>query len=182
MTDARWKHIPGWEGWYEVSNQGVVRSLDRISTAGKNKAVWYAGKILAVPTTKKGYQLVVLSKPGCRVYRYVHRLVTEAFLGKPPYGLEVCHNNGVRADNRLENLRYDTRRNNALDRKAHGTCSTGEHTRGEKNGMAKLTQQAVLEIRANPTATLAQLAGRYNVSESAIHLARVNKTWKHVHA
>lgn len=174
-----WKAISGWEGWYEVSDQGRVRSLDRISIAGGFPAT-YKGKILATPPGKNGYQTVCLTSPGRRQYRNVHRLVAEAFIGPCPEGLEVCHQNGVRGDNRAVNLRYDTRSGNAKDRVAHGTASTGEKTRGERNGNAVLTAEAVMYIRANPQLSLNTLARELGVRFTTIHSARTGKTWRHV--
>lgn len=74
--------------------------------------------------------------------RYVHRLVLETFLGSPLEGMQACHNNGKRADNRLENLRWDTPSNNNLDKKKHGTWQGGE-----KNGMSKLKDAEVKSIK-----------------------------------
>jgi hypothetical protein len=121
MTTELWRPIPLWEGFYEVSDQGRVRSLDRIvkTAAGPRR---YLGKMLRPGTNRHGYPVVVLSRAGRRgKTAKVHRLVLEAFVGPCPDGMEGCHNNGDRADARLPNLRWDTPSANQYDRRLHGT-------------------------------------------------------------
>src|SRR3546814_4878852 len=93
---------------------------------------------------------------------YVHDLVTEAFIGPKPRGLEVCHNNGTRNDNRLVNLRYDTRSANAMDRHLHGTLP---NIRGEECLSAKLTEEDVRWIRRTGT-SIDRKSTRLNSSHS----------------
>jgi hypothetical protein len=109
-----WKPIKGWEGFYEVSSLGRVRSIDRVYPAltgtGILKPKLFKGKELKLRRFKDKYCTVNLSVKGINKKECnVHRLVAEAFIGACPEGLEVCHNNGVNTDNRAENLRYDTR-------------------------------------------------------------------------
>ena len=124
MVKVEWRRIPGWTDLYEVSDDGRVRSLDRRIVVpnpyGVLAARTYAGRELKLFVTGKGYPSVKLSRPGQRpVTVYVHEAVTTAFLGPRPVSLETCHGNGVPSDNRLENLRYDTCRANALDAQRH---------------------------------------------------------------
>lgn len=145
-----WRDVENWAGEYQVSDSGQVRSLDREAQVFRNGVGFetrrHKGKLLKPTATKNGYLLVSLTRPGgYRAYAYVHRLVAAAFLGPCPEGFEVCHNNGVRADNRPENLRYDTRSANALDRHAHGTMN---QARGEGHYFRKLTEADVRWIRA----------------------------------
>lgn len=175
-----WKAIENWSGWYEVSDAGRVRSLDRFSHAGKNLKAQYKGKLLKAVVTKNGYAMVSLTAPGKREYHNIHRLVAAAFIGPCPMRQEVCHNNNVRNDNRLENLRYDTRRNNALDRKAHGTNPTGEHSQGIKNGMAVLDESKVKYIRSQKHRTLKSLADELGIHLGTVHYVRTRKSWRHI--
>lgn len=168
-----WKAVPSWEREYEVSTLGSVRSLSRVGVDGKR----YRGRLLSAWLGKKGYALVNLSRGGKPICRSVHTIVAEAFLGPRPAGMEVCHNNGRRNDNRVVNLRYDTRSGNALDMRRHGTAPPGR--RGEQNGMARLTETDVLYIRLG-TVPDAVLARRYGVHPSSIWNARTGKTWRHV--
>ena len=109
--------IEGHEG-YEVSDEGLVRSLDRVITRSDGVTQKLKGKILTPGVLSRGHLHVVL--PG-RDDRTVHSLVAEAFLGPRPDGLEVRHANGVPSDNRLVNLSYGTKRQNSLDSIVHGS-------------------------------------------------------------
>lgn len=117
IVNERWESIPGWEGLYEASDHGRVRSLHKRSQAKQTPD----GRILKAQTNKNGYAQVDLYKNGKRRMSYVHELVCLAFHGLRPDGMEVCHNDGNPANNRLENLRYDTTGENAYDRVRHGT-------------------------------------------------------------
>lgn len=81
--------------------------------------------VLRPSITKKGYRNYVLCVNGTKKYCQGHRLVLQAFVGPCPEGMEACHNNGNPADNRLENLRWDTPSSNALDKVKHGTAKHG---------------------------------------------------------
>ncbi len=173
-----WKAVPGWEGWYEVSDEGRVRSLTRQSTANGAPA-WYKGRLLKPGRLKNGYMQVCLTAPDRRVSSYVHRLVLSAFVGPPPEGKEVCHTDGSRDNNFLGNLRYGTRSENARDRIAHGRGPDGKKTRGEKNGLARLTEEDVHHIRTLP-GTLKEIAAVFDVHFGTIHCIKAGKTWRHL--
>jgi hypothetical protein len=120
----RWKPITGYENCYEVSDQGRVRSLPRLvhtlTPAGPRQRP-IPGGVLAPGVRKDGRLIVGLHREGVRRTRLIHQLVAEAFIGARPEGMECCHENGNPQDNRATNLRWDTRRNNALDQRRHGT-------------------------------------------------------------
>lgn len=105
----RWLPIPGWEGLYEVSDLGRVRSLKRPGVKGHSARIMKGSKAGA------GYRKVILWHNGRTEHIYVHRLVLTAFVGPCPEGMEACHGNAVRDDNRLENLRWDTGSENIRD-------------------------------------------------------------------
>lgn len=112
----RWISVPGYEGLYEVSDMGRVRSLDRvvIDKQGTRKRS-FKGKMLKPQNVYTGYTMVALSKDGKVSDWYIHRLVLTAFRGEPAPGAEGCHNNDIRSDNRLENLRWDSHLENVRD-------------------------------------------------------------------
>lgn len=117
-----WRAIPGFEGRYEISDQGRVRSLDRIVRRfqyGKWADQPVRGRLLKQSRAKSGHMVLMLGRRSGIVL--VHRLVLEAFSGPPPPGCECCHNNGDSTDNRIKNLRWDTRSGNNFDRVRHGT-------------------------------------------------------------
>lgn len=136
MSD-RWKPVVGFEGWYEVSEAGRVRSVDRVVN-GKR----YRSRLLAHHLAKNGYVLVDLYQGGKRTTRTVHSLVAEAFIGPYPDGKEVCHGPGGRRDNRVGNLRYDTRQGNFADKKRDNTEQVGQ-----RHWNCKVSNRQVLRIR-----------------------------------
>jgi len=168
----RWKDVPGWEGFYQASSRGHIRSVDRIITRvdGRSKSV--SGRPL-VPFTNpsSGYLQVSLSIYGKKKLCYVHRLVAASFLGAPGNGLEVCHCDGNKLNNTLGNLRWDTRSGNHADKLRHGTSN-----RGEKHGLSKLATAQALEIKRSSAAP-GVLASRFGVSRATIFLIRSGKNW-----
>lgn len=115
-----WKDIKGWEGLYQVSDLGRVRSLpSRIY--GSHGPVNRKGRVLSMGGSAR-YSRVRLSRPGLGkgVVRMVHDLVLEAFVGPKPRGREVCHGPLGRYKNTLSNLRYDTRSENVRDQYRFG--------------------------------------------------------------
>ena len=128
MTTERWRSIPGWEGYYEVSDYGNVRSVDRTITRRDGQKRRFKGKQLAQATNRHGYPMVVLSRPGITKSMKVHRLVLSAFIGPPQESDVCCHANGIRHDNRLTNLRWGTQSENMFDRRRHGTDHQAKKT------------------------------------------------------
>lgn len=118
MESERWGTPPGYEEVYEVSTLGRVRRIK----PGPNTRV---GRILKHRLTGTGYPFVLLSNrehESPRKEWMVHRLVAMTFLGPPEApGMEVCHGDGDKMNPRLENLRWDSRSGNHLDKRVHGT-------------------------------------------------------------
>lgn len=115
----QWRPIPGYEGHYEVSSQGRVRSLARYTQGSRHRLL--TERVMS-PTLSNGYLAVQLVGDGRGKRKWhVHRLVALAFIGPKPDGWDTCHGDGDRLNNSAENLRYDTRRANILDAVAHGT-------------------------------------------------------------
>jgi len=114
--------VPGFERYYEVSDLGRIRSLDRmVPTRGAGMRL-SPGRILKGGTYKDGHKHLVLSAEGRRHASTVHRLVMLAFVGPRPEGMEIRHLNGIPDDNRVTNLAYGTALENAEDRDdRHGT-------------------------------------------------------------
>lgn len=112
-----WKAIEGYESLYQVSSHGRVRSLDRIDSLGRLRK----GRIRKMTVSRAGYYETILSKDGKVKKHYTHRIVAKAFCGGFVDGLDVCHNDGNPANNHYTNLRWDTRSNNMLDCRKHGT-------------------------------------------------------------
>jgi hypothetical protein len=169
-----WKSVPGYEGLYEVSSEGRVKSCERMFVRSNGKPQPIREKTLTPRRGKYGYTYVVLCKPltknkTCKV----HSLVAAAFIGPRPEGEQCCHNNGVRGDNRLVNLRYATPKENCADRVAHGT-----HTAGERNGRALVTPEDVKAIRALAGQRTQEQIGRlFGISRSNVSAIVRHETW-----
>lgn len=119
----RWLPVVGWEGLYEVSDLGRVRSLPRQTQTGLR-----GGQVLKPRPDADGYLLVNLSRAGIKTTKKVHQLVAEAFLGPCPPGQEVCHNRPNSRDcAEATNLRYGTRSQNIQQAVQEGTHWTGRN-------------------------------------------------------
>lgn len=126
MTE-QWKPITGYEGYYEVSNQGRVRSVERVIMRSNGIPQRINERIMS-PGLRRDHPGVNLHKDGKFKAHYVHTLVLTAFVGPRPPGHEGCHNDGNPANNRVENLRWDTPLGNANDKRLHGTHNNTKKT------------------------------------------------------
>lgn len=107
-----WRDIPNYEGIYQASNLGRVRSFDKVIAQKNNSTAIKKGRILKPSTSHSGYYQLVLSKQLIRKSYKVHRLIWLAFYGSIPEGYEVNHINEIKTDNRLENLNLMTHKEN----------------------------------------------------------------------
>lgn len=112
MSDEQWRPVAGFEGSYEVSDQGRVRSLDRCCTGKNGRTRRRAGVILTPGINSWGYQIVVLVVRGESWTTSVHRLVATAFCEHPQGNNCVDHLNGKKTDNRACNLEWVTKAEN----------------------------------------------------------------------
>ena len=164
----RWLPVPDYEGMYEVSDFGRVRSLPRK----------YAGGRILKQSMSAGGLAVGLSRDGKGRTVRVHILVTRAFLGPCPEGQEVCHGPAGRLDNRLVNLSYGTHlKNCGEDMRRDGTIPAGV-----RNGRAILTDEIVLELRARVAAgeSCRALAMELGVVDTSVMDAVAGTAWRHV--
>lgn len=165
MTEERWLPVPGYEGSYEVSDMGRVRSLDRswqqVSRHGTLHTHSMRGRMLRPGPMPGGHLSVALGKGNSHC---VHELVLLAFLGPPPPKTEARHLDGDETNNRFVNLVWDTRGNNNRDKKWHKGCK-----------QYKLKPEEVAQIKAKPKASATYLADLFDVSPSTIYLIRQGK-------
>lgn len=148
-----WKEIVGFPG-YEISDQGRVRSWWVWGRYGLKSV---KPRILKLGADKDGYKDVGIYGPDRKQkWRRVHKLVLEAFVGPCPKGMETCHKDGNRVNNKLGNLRWDTNARNHQDRVKHGT--------------AKLTDADVLEIKRLKKEGFAQtkIARQFKIDPSIV--------------
>jgi len=178
-----WRAVSGWCGFYEVSNAGRVRSLDRfihlVNRFGKPETRRQRGQMLKTSPSKNGYPMVSFTAPGgVREYRYVHHLVAAAFLAPAKPGEEICHRDGNKMNCRSDNLRFGTRSSNALDRHEHGTMN---QARGEDHHLHKLTADDVNWIRNNRgLMSQRDMGDALGVTHGVIGLVQRREAWKHV--
>lgn len=136
-----WKSVAGFEGAYEVSDLGRVRSVPRNDTRGSRRE----GKVMSLALQKNGYVSVMLSQGGQCTKRWVHRLVLESFVGAPD-GRHARHGPKGSAVNTLANLCWGTRRENSADQVRDGTRLVGMKVTGAKFGPEHRRQ--ALDFRA----------------------------------
>jgi hypothetical protein len=174
--DEVWHPVAGWEGVYEVSDHGRVRSLDRYTNSVTQGRRLVKGRILKPSKVACGqYYVVQLYLNGCGFPKYVHHLIAEAFIGPRPEGMLVLHGSAGSLVNRPSNLSYGTRSDNmGRDRLRDGTDS-----RGEKCGTARLTAADVMAIRASNKTTV-ELAKIYGVTQSYVSAILTGKNWAHL--
>jgi hypothetical protein len=170
MQIEEWKPVPGYEGLYEVSDHGRVRSLPRNGTV---KEV----KVLKPGMTNTGRLQFHLSKCNKVRAHSAHTLVLEAFVSARPEGMECRHLDGCPTNNVLSNLKWGTKVENMADQVRHGTLAIGE-----RSGHAKLTEEQVKEARSMIQAgmTHKSIAALFNVSRPAITQLWSGRNWKHI--
>jgi hypothetical protein len=164
MTE-QWRPVVGYEGLYEVSDQGRVRGL----TSGRIISQWWAGR------KSKQYLSVHLYRGNRRATLKVHRLVALAFLGTPAEGQECCHGPLGTSCNAVTNLSWGTRVQNRADRKRDGT-----EIQGEDSHKAKLKREDIAEIKklAEKGWTHRKIAAHFNLkSHATIGVILRGKSW-----
>lgn len=114
MTNLQlWADIPGYEGLYQINSIGEVRSLPKIRLI-RNKQQFYSMRLLKAAPTNNGYLIVSLWKNGEIKRCHIHRLIAETFIPNPLNKEQVNHINGVKSDNRIENLEWATQSENTI--------------------------------------------------------------------
>lgn len=118
---SEWRDIPGYEGIYQVSDDGQVKRLRRQAPHNVGHLRWLAEKLLSPCRASHGYLMVNLHKDGKPRSTCIHRAVAEAFLADSYFpGAHVCHYDGNPDNNHVSNLRWDTPSGNAFDKVRHG--------------------------------------------------------------
>lgn len=173
----KWRDIPGYEGIYQASSLGRVRSLDRVIEHPHTGSTRLRGKVLIQAPNGRGYLKVTLSRDNVKAQRTAHRLVLEAFVGPAPDGMECNHRNGNKTDNRLSNLHWVTASENSRHALRTGLASGKS---GEDNGNAKLSPEIAEMIRkiyALNQFTMEEIGLMWGVSHQAIRDVVRGKRW-----
>lgn len=173
-----WKPISGYEGRYEVSSHGGVRSLPRVEKRSDGRLFKHPGGLLKPSLAKQsGHLRVNLRRDGQSKTAWVHQLVALAFLGDRPLGCEVRHWDGNPANNQKDNLRWGTRSENIEDRRRHGVLIVGERATG---AILSESEVRAIKLRLRGGEKQVSLAGDFGVSAVTINNIATGKRWKHV--
>jgi len=166
-----WKDVVGYEGVYQVSNFGRVKSLSRIRVNGRSKCLT-KDKVLknAKPNCSRKYEQVDLLGEN----KLIHRLVAIAFIPNPFNLPQVNHKDGIKINNYPSNLEWCTVSENAIHASKNKLSSTGE-----KHWNSKLTEKEIVEIRLS-NLSQKELGEIYNVLQSTISQIKLNRTWKYI--
>ena len=169
MINEQWKDLSGFDGVYQISDHGRTRrTID-------GKGGYKAGHIHR-PCLIYGYHHVVLPCNGKPKLIRIHCAVLTAFVGPKPAGCTGSHLNGIRTDNRVSNLCWETSGDNNRRKLAHGTL-----VHGEKHKCSKLKEYQVKQLRAMARAGASgiSLAKRYGVSNTTVCRIIAGKSWPH---
>jgi Mor family transcriptional regulator len=177
MENEIWKSVVGYEGWYEVSSFGSVRSVDRTVIHGRYGPSKQKGKVLSHVVNHFGYCMVVLTRQRNRKMITVHKLVVDAFIPNVNGSTQVDHLDADKQNNRLSNLeRVTNLENNRRARAKH------IYPEGERVHTAKLTAEKVIRMRKqfDAGATSSALSKEYQIDASHIGKICRRLKWKHV--
>ncbi len=170
-----WKGLPDWEDRYDVSTHGRIRSL---SHRGKPRKT---PKVMSPNISPRGYHKMNLMRDLKTTVKLLHRAVLETFVGPCPEGMECAHLDGNPLNNRLNNLRWCTKKENMAHKDEHGTTSRGEH-----RPLAVFTEDEVRSMRNE----MARGAARADIVRQVVATKGCDptvvrdilgfRTWKHV--
>jgi hypothetical protein len=180
FINEEWKPIINYEGLYEVSNWGRVKSLARIviypnGVKHPYKETFLVGRV----EPKKGYTSICLYKDSKRKYENIHRLVALHFIPNPNNYLNVLHKiESFPSNNHVDNLFWGTQDDNIKDK-----VSKQRQTKGEGQHLSVLKENQVIEIREKYSTnnySYKNLSDEYNVTRGTISFIVKRKTWKHI--
>lgn len=173
-----WVDIIGYNGEYQLSNKGRIRSPERITIMknGRKRPLPYREQTVFINT--RGYLAVGLSKNKKQRQWLLHRLMAIHFIPNPDNKPEVNHKNGIKTDASIGNLEWCTKSENTIHAFATGLMDI----HGEKHTHSKLTNDAVLDIRANchDTSKAKEYALKYGVHPATIKDVIWKRTWTHI--
>ncbi len=173
----RVKYIKGFDKFYCISDSGKIWSKYKAGNHHSKikKGKWKRRKLCIQPS---GHLTIVLYLKGKQYSKSIHSLVLETFIGPCPLNMQCRHLDGDPTNNKFENLKWGTSKENGEDMVKHGTG-----TIGEKNEHVKLTENEVIEIRemySTNKYTQEKLAEIFDVTQSNIGCIIRRKSWKHI--
>jgi len=173
-----WEDLIGYESIYIISNLGRVKILPRINI-NKSGIIISKEKFVKLHKSKQGYVSLSLNKNGAKRTQYLHRLLANTFIPNTENKPQVNHKNGIKNDNRLENLEWTTSKENIIHARDKGLRLA---PRGDSHSSSKLTEVEVLDIkkRLRNKEKQINISKLYNVSTSNITLIKIGKIWSHI--
>ncbi len=180
MEEEIWKDIPGFEGIYQASTLGRIKSLERKIKHWKGGYSVLKESILS-ERKSKGYVSVVLYKNGKNKNIDIHRLIAITFIPNPNDKPEVNHKDFIKTNNRVSNLEWTTSEENIKHAVENGLITS---RKGENNNFSKLKEKDVLIIRdvlkKNPKINKQVIINLFSVSKSTINQIRSRRIWSHI--
>jgi len=179
IINEEWRDAVGYEGFYQVSNFGNVRSCDRYVKCMNEGVALLKGKARKICLSIDGYPRVTTRQSGKGRTETVHTLVAKAFLGDRPVGYHVNHLDGNKQNNFVGNLEYCTQSENQIHAYRLGLK---KGLKGESSSRAKLKACDIPEIRnrlAKGQST-SSIAKEYKVSQSTIYFIHTKRSWSHI--
>lgn len=185
-TTGNWVHIPDYEGMYQATMTGLIRSIDRFVPHSRLGQQFVRGRIIIPHLDQDGYARVQLCKLGQIKLWGIHQLAARTFIPNPESKLSINHKDGVKTNNCVTNLEWVTGREN----EEHAVRNRLK-ARGQRNGNSKLTLDQVIiikdrlkkvKIRGIQTGdgngdTILKIATDFGISVAAVHLIRLGHVW-----
>ena len=168
-SEKIWKDIPGLDGLYQASNDGGIQRMDRVTSDGRR----LKQRDLKLSKCSNGYLFFSPRTSRSKKTMLVHRAVLSAFSGSFQ-DLDVNHINGIKSDNRIDNLEWVTRSENLKH-----AARIGLKPSGENSHLSKLTREEVKEIRSLiGTMPQTEIAKKFGVAQTTISKINTGKKWK----
>lgn len=163
----QWKQIEGYEGLYEVSNYGRVKSLERFITDSVGRRRKIKTKLIKLVLSNRGYYMFTLNK----VPVLVHRVVANSFIPNPDNKPQVNHIDGNKQNNHISNLEWCTNSEN----QSHAINNELKYSILNKEDVIKIKQ-----LLHNKKLTYEEIGNMFGVHRSTIKAIQYNKNWKHI--
>jgi len=175
-----WKDIPNYIGLYQASNYGNIKSLKKKYGNNGN----YKEIVLKPYPISREHLYVNLYKENKIKKYYIHRLILETFVGPCPLGMECRHLDGNPKNNRLENLKWGTHKENVQDSIGHGTSfNVGKDRKGSMCGASKLNEmqiRIILRLLEDGYLTQQEIGEIFGVAQNTISSIKLGVNWKHI--